>query len=192
MPYSGIIVAFSAFLFVLFSSGEARAHPGHPHPPEEVDEFDIEAFFSSAAHPFTGFDHLLTMLVAGALASGRRGLGMAFVGAVGAGFLSGLASPPWLLALSLVLIGGFLWKGLLKNAWIWGAVVMTGFVHGGAHSADMTGLAEGFGLCAGTMAGVCLSAAVMSLRTLPPVAFRFAGASVAISGVLLTVARLTL
>lgn len=191
LPFPPILAA----LLILFSCAEARAHPGHEHPGEEVDEFDVEAFFAAAAHPFTGLDHLLTMLAVGALACGRRlGPGIAFGGAVGAGFVTGLASPPWLLAVSLVLAGWFLWKGPpLAKTWIWGAVATIGFLHGGAHASGMSGLAPGMGLCAGTMAGVCLGgAAALGLRALSPVALRFAGASLAIIGVFLTVARLSL
>lgn len=191
LPISPILVA----LFVLFSCLDAWAHPGHPHPPEEVDEFDQEAFLSAAAHPFTGVDHLLAMLAVGALAAGgRRRLGIAFAGAVGLGFASGMASPPWMLGLSLVMAGWFLWKGPpVAKVWVWGAVVMTGFLHGGAHAEGMSGLAAGLGLCAGTMAGVFLGgAAAVALKSLPPVAVRFAGASVAVIGVLLTVTRLSL
>lgn len=191
LPILPILVA----LFVLFSCSDAWAHPGHPHPPEEVDEFDQEAFLSAAAHPFTGVDHLLAMLVAGALASGgRRGLGIAFAGAVGLGFASGMASPPWMLALPLVMAGWFVWKRPnVAKMWIWGAVVMTGFLHGGAHAEGMSGLAAGAGLFAGTMTGVCLGGtAAVALKSLPPIAVRVAGASVAVIGVLLTVTRLSL
>ena len=192
LPFPPILAA----LLILFSCAEALAHPGHPHPPEEVDEFDVEAFFSSAVHPFTGLDHLLTMLAVGALACARRlgAAGLAFVGAVGAGFATGLASPAWLLAVSLILAGWFLWKGPpLAKPWIWVAVATIGFLHGGAHASGMTGLAAGMGLCAGTMAGVCLGgAAALGLRALSPVTLRFAGASLALIGLLLTVARLSL
>lgn len=194
LPYSGIPVVLSALLFVLFPFEEAWAHPGHPHPPEEVDEFDKEAFLSAVVHPFTGVDHLLAMLVAGALAAGgRRGVGIAFAGAAGLGFASGMAAPPWILALPLVFAGCFLWKlPPVAKAWVWGAVVMTGFLHGGAHADGMSGLAAGLGLFAGTMAGVCIGGAAAALKALPPVVVRVTGASVAAIGVLLTVARLSL
>lgn len=190
LPIPKILVA----LFVLFSCAEAWAHPGHEHPVEEVDEFDVDAFFSAAAHPFTGLDHLLAMLAVGFLACGGRfGVGIAFGGAVGAGFVTGLASPPWLLGLSLVAVGCFLLKGVpVTRVWLYFAVAMTGFLHGGAHADGMSGIASGLGLFAGTMAGVGLGAVVaLGLRKMPP-ALRFAGASVAAIGVLLTATRLPL
>lgn len=190
LPFSLILVA----LFVLFCA-EAGAHPGHKHPVEEVDEFDLEAFFSAAAHPFTGLDHLIAMLAVGALASGgRRGVGIAFAGAVGVGFVTGLASPHWLPGLSLVVIGCLLLKGVpMTGVWLSVVVAMIGFLHGGAHADGMSGLAAGAGLFAGTMAGVGLGMmAARGLRMLPPIAVRFAGASVAVLGVILTVTRLSL
>jgi len=189
LPFSPILVA----LLVLFCA-EAGAHPGHKHPVEEVDEFDLEAFFSAAAHPFTGLDHLIAMLAAGALAFGvGRGVGIAFVGAVGVGFVMGLALPPWIPGLSLVAIGCFLLKGLpTTKAWLSIVVAMIGFLHGGAHVDGMSGLTAGAGLFAGTMAGVGLGMmAARGLRRLPPIAVRFAGAPVAVIGVLLTVTRLS-
>jgi len=189
LPFIRIVAAG----FALFFAAKAWAHPGHPYPPEEVDEFDVEAFSSAVAHPFTGLDHLLTMLVVGVLAvTARRGLGLAFVGAVSAGFVSGLVTAPWLLALSVAVMGGVLWKGPpMAKAWVWSAVLMAGLLHGGAHAGGMIGITAGLGLCAGTMAGVGLGAAVtMALRALPPMAPRLAGALVWVIGGLLTVARL--
>jgi urease accessory protein len=188
-------LASSLLVFwVLFSAGDAWAHPGHIHPVDEVDEFDDVEFVAAVVHPFTGVDHLLAMLVGGALAArGVRGLGVAFASAVGLGFVWGMESPPWLLALPLIIVGGFLWKGRpVEKRWVWGAFVLMGFLHGGAHAGGMSGLAAGLGLGAGTLAGVGLgAAAAMALKSLPPLATRFAGASVAITGFLLTVARLS-
>jgi urease accessory protein len=184
----------TAFLALLFST-TTWAHPGHYHPPEEVDEFEDESFMSAAAHPFTGMDHLLAILVVGTLAAaGRRGLGMAFAAAVGAGFVAGFVSPPWLLAMTLVIMGGILWKGPPSTrTWVWFAVVLTGFLHGGSHAGDLNGFSAGLGLCAGTLAGVVLVTGLMRrLVSLPPVAVRYAGASVAILGVVLTIVRVSL
>ena len=57
---------FLVVIIALGFSAEAWAHPGHPHPVEEVDEFDDEAFMSALVHPFTGLDHLVVMLAVGA------------------------------------------------------------------------------------------------------------------------------
>lgn len=189
MRNSQKLIFLMALLFVFVSSGQTWAHPGHYHPPEEVDEFEQEAFFSAAAHPFTSWDHLLTMLAAGALAAGgRRVLGAVFVVGVAAGFVSGLVGPGWLLA--LVVMGGVLWKGPPSiQLWAWLAVGLTGFLHGGAHAGEMIGASAGLGLFAGTLAGVELVIWVMRrLVPVPPVAVRHAGACVAVMGVLLTVA----
>jgi urease accessory protein len=184
-----ILTLFTALLV----SSSAVAHPGHYHPPEEVDEFDQEAFFSAAAHPFTGLDHLLAMVAAGALAAGgRRGVGAVFVAGVAAGFVTGLAGPEWLVALTLVAVGGLLWRGPpIAGAWVWIAVGVTGVLHGGAHAGDMGGVAAGLGLVAGTLGGVAMVMIVMRrLVALPQMAVRYAGASVALLGLLLTVTRI--
>lgn len=98
--------------WMFFSCDALLAHPGHVHPPEEVDEFDVEAFFSAAAHPFTDWAHWLTMLVAGGLVvMAGRGPGPALVSALTAGYVSVFFPTPWLLTLLLVLLGGVLWKG---------------------------------------------------------------------------------
>lgn len=106
--HTPLLVAFWMF----FSCGSLLAHPGHVHPPEEVDEFDVEAFFSAAAHPFTDLAHWLTMLVAGGLVvMAGRGPGPALVSAVTAGYVSVFFPTPWLLTLLLVMLAGVLWKG---------------------------------------------------------------------------------
>jgi len=195
MRNSPTLILLLAILCVVISSGQTWAHPGHYHPPEEVDEFDEEAFFVAAAHPFTGLDHLLAMLVVGALAAGgRRGLGAVFVAGVAAGFVSGLVGPEWLVALTLVAVGGCLWRGPpVAGAWVWIAVGLTGFLHGGVHAGDLRGLPAGLGLVAGTLAGVAL--VIMMMRKLASpraVVVRCAGATVAFIGVLLTLARVAL
>lgn len=180
---------------ILLISSAAVAHPGHYHPPEEVDEFEQEAFFSAAAHPFTGLDHLLALLVVGALAASvGPGLGAVFVAAVAMGFATGLAGPEWLVALTLVAVGGLLWRGPpVAGAWVRIVVGVTGFLHGGAHAAEMSGMAAGLGLVAGTLAGVFMVMIVMrKLAALPAAAVRYAGVSVAVVGVMLAVARVAL
>lgn len=180
------------FMALVISSA-AVAHPGHYHPPEEVDEFEQETFFSAAAHPFTGLDHLLAMLVVGALAAAAgSGLGAVFVAAVAMGFVTGLAGPEWLVALTLAALGGALWKGMAAApGWLAAAAGLAGFLHGGAHAQEMHGVAAGLGLGVGTLAGVVLAmVAVRRVAALPAKAVRYAGASVAVIGVLLAVARL--
>ena len=181
----------AVFLFAL--TGTVRAHPGHPHPEPEVDEFDDEAVLSAATHPFTGVDHVLAMLAAGLLASvADRRLGAGFVGAMGLGFAVGYAPAGWLPALAAAAAGFLLLGGSPSpNAGLWALVAVIGFWLGGAHAARMGGFSSGLGLCLGTAIGVWLGAGAASgLKFLSPLGTRVAGGAVLTTGLLLAGARL--
>jgi len=141
------------------------AHPGHPHPELEIDEFDefASAFLSSAAHPFSGLDHLLVALVAGGLAMASRGrsgllLAAAFLGALGAGFAMGVSGGFALLSSAAAGVGLAL-LGLFALARARPATLGTGFLlaamgfsQGAAHALPAVSWPVGAGLLAGTAA----------------------------------------
>lgn len=59
------------FLFVamLAFGGLAHAHPGHPHPVVEVDEFENESAMSLTSHDAASIVWYASLLAAGALAA---------------------------------------------------------------------------------------------------------------------------
>lgn len=57
------------FLAMLAFASQARAHPGHPHPPVEVDEFENEASMSATSHEAASIVWYASLLAAGALAA---------------------------------------------------------------------------------------------------------------------------
>lgn len=91
------LAALALFLPML-----AQAHPGHMHDASFVD---------GALHPFLGIDHLLLLVVAGALAARLRGHalsvpGALFLGLVGAGAVG--AEGAWSYAAGFLLTCGSL------------------------------------------------------------------------------------
>jgi len=148
-----------------FAAPSLLAHPGHPHPEVEIDEFDefASAFFAAAAHPFTGLDHLFVALVAGALAMASRGragllLAAAFLGSLAAGFSFGapaggapLASGAAGTALALL---GLLTLASARPGTIAKCLLVAamGFSQGAAHALPAASWPVGAGLLAGTAA----------------------------------------
>lgn len=187
------IPVFLAALFLsLVSTTESESHHGGHHPAWEVDEFEDDSFRAGLEHPFTGFDHLLGMLVVGMFTclTGRLEIGVVFVGAIGLGFAAGFASPGWLLALS-VIVTGLLLILCSRRALLTPLILVAGagLVQGGAHGSICNGSLAGLGLCLGTAIGVGLGAALARvLGHLPPLAMRLAGASVVVVGIRLLAA----
>jgi urease accessory protein len=166
-------------LVLSLAAGLLSAHPGHPHPEWDIDEFDerIDSFVGGFAHPFGGLDHLVVALVAGALAAtarGRRGLllGAAFVGAFAAGLalgapgaIAGVSAAATLTLLGLfALLGSFVLAsvrpGLVGKGLLLAAM---GFSQGAAHGLAGPSWTVGAGLLLGTTA----VAAVGALAALP-------------------------
>lgn len=180
-----------------------EAHPGHYHPPEEVDEFaDAEAFMMGVKHPFTGLDHLLAALAVGALALGMgRQQGAATMGVFFAAMAFGYAAGhvgfalPMLesgMALAVLAAGVLLMLQPGSGVWLkWGVLGLIGFWNGGAHGMEAANAVYGLGLLAGmlSIAVVGILAAVAAGRWSPQVP-RLAGAAVAVAGVVLIVSRL--
>ncbi len=189
-------------VFTLFGSLPAHAHPGHYHPPTEVDEFDSESFMSAVAHPFTGLDHLMVAVAIGALAflMGKR-LGAAFsalfMGALAIGFMTGKAglALPMLeqgLALSVLAVGSLLISNQKASSFIsFGIAAVIGFWHGNAHGLEMSNAMLGVGLGLGTVSALLIGVGTAQAMTLlSPKAVRYAGGAVAITGVVLCAVRL--
>jgi urease accessory protein len=134
----------------------ASAHPGHYHPPEEIDEFDTAM---AVAHPFTGIDHLVAAVAVGwvAWSLGRRWGGAAvaaYVAACFAGTAAGklVAMPGGIdlaLAGSLACFGAALATGRLRSGPLWVAVVSAfGLIQGASHAAASPPGAAGFAMAA--------------------------------------------
>jgi urease accessory protein len=190
-----------AHVFTLFGSLAAHAHPGHYHPPTEVDEFDSESFMSAIAHPFTGLDHLVVALAIGALAflMGKR-LGAAFsalfMSALAMGFFAGKAGlvMPMLeqgLALSVFGVGSMLINQKMGSVSRFGIAAMIGILHGNAHGLEMSNTMLGLGLGLGTVSALLIGVGTAQAMTLiSSKAVRYAGGAVAITGLVLCAVRL--
>lgn len=189
----------------LIATPTAQAHPGHYHPPEEVDEFADEAFFEGVKHPFTGLDHLLAAFGVGSLAVAMgRQRGLATVGvffaAMSFGFAMGQTGVglPMLetgLALAVLGAGVLLMLQQKANSWIhWGVVALIGFWNGGAHGMEASSGVYGVGL----LVGMAMIAATGALATaaLKKVQFglslpRWSGAALMLAGLVLVIDRMS-
>lgn len=148
----------STALFLLMSGG-ALAHTGTGEPHVHGWMASLQA---GVLHPFSGWDHLLAMLIVGAwavagLRRGRRVLApLAFLGALALGGvlgMAGVAIPGGELAIAAsVVVLAVLW-GLGQRVAPAGGlalIAVAGLLHGHAHGAEMadglfaTGYAAGF------------------------------------------------
>lgn len=190
-------------LSLLSAPFAAQAHPGHDHPLDEpVDEFAAANFAHGVTHPFTGMDHLVAALAAGCLAfslslAGRTAAGLiaagTFLAALSLGYFLGRAGVAMPLreaglALSVVALGAMLlYQHPADPRVALGLMAGVAFWHGNAHGVEGPGLVFGAGLLAGTALVVALGAGAgwMITRWTAPVAIRFAGATVAVAGLVL-------
>lgn len=181
----------------------AYAHPGHPHPFEEVDEFESPAadFAQAVLHPFSGVDHLLAALAVGCLAymMGRK------LGAVAAAMFMGCLALGWGmaklgmalpmmdqgLALSVVAAGLVLVMYARASQVVrFGVIAALGFWHGSAHGVEMASVVPAAGLMVGTGLAVMLGSMVALVSTrLSPSAIKYAGAAAAVAGVVMVAQR---
>ncbi|QIF01249.1 HupE/UreJ family protein [Roseimicrobium sp. ORNL1] len=187
--------------FLLATS--AYAHPGHPHPFEEVDEFESPAadFAQAVLHPFSGLDHLLAAVMVGCLVymMGRKLGAVAsamFIGSLTLGWAIakvGMALPMMEqgLALSVVAAGLMLvMYAKASNAVCFGVIAALGFWHGSAHGMEMASVAPAAGLIAGTGVAMMLGSMVAMVSTkLSPSAIKYAGAAAAVAGVVMVAQR---
>ncbi len=177
-----------AVLGVLAAASPVLAHPGH--------DLGVLAGF---AHPFTGADHLIAMLIVGLWAAKRGGKAVlawpfAFAIALLAGYGLGLGHPalpmvePMILA-SVIALGALVAADLRVGTITGTALIaVAGLVHGLAHGAEASSAASvafPLGMASATAilhlmglgAGLALNAAKR------PVLIRALGAGAAVSGV---------
>jgi len=193
---------FVLALLLLVFVAPADAHPGHYHPPEEVDEFADEAFMVGLKHPFTGLDHLLAALAVGALAVGMgRQQGSAMAGVFFAGLAFGYAAGyagyamPMLesgLALAVLALGVLMmFQSENGMAWRLAVLAVIGIWNGSAHGMETANQTYGIGLLSGTALIAIIGATGAALVSLlSPQAPRFAGAAMAVAGLALAASRL--
>lgn len=178
-----------ALLALISLSGLAAAHTGS----DGGTAAHAHGFSSGLAHPFTGLDHLLAMLMVGVWGSGsarRQWLAPAlFALMLLAGALfsaAGLTLPGIepMIAGSLIVVGALLLspRQLPLAA---GAMAMGGFAlfHGAAHGQELTGSAALAGMLLGTVMLHALGIALgLALRRGAHWLPRLAGAGVALTG----------
>lgn len=189
-------------LVLLGAAGAAQAHVGH-------EGGHAATFLSGLAHPVSGMDHLLAMVAVGlwsavAMPQRRWQAPALFVGVMALGALlahTGLALPlgdslEWLIAASVILLGGLLVSGTaLPLAIGLPVVAASALLHGTAHGLEMvTGeffLAYGAGFVLATallhLGGMGLGAALQRVRAVLP---RLAGALIGGAGLFMLVSRI--
>ncbi|HVU35257.1 MAG TPA: HupE/UreJ family protein [Opitutaceae bacterium] len=172
----------------------AQAHPGHDGPDLTWD------FQSGFAHPFTGLDHILTMVAIGwwAVQLGGRARWLVpgvflLVMTASAAMARGIVPPPGLeqaIAASVVLSGLFLAVAVRMRPTL-AAVIVGAFAafHGLAHGAEMPASASALDYGAGFVASTAVLLAVggaagWAAKRVPQVA-RVAGAVGCLVGVVL-------
>jgi urease accessory protein len=177
------------FVLLLFSSA-AQAHPGH-----------TGGLGAGFAHPFSGFDHLLTMIVVGIWAAqlggrARWGVPLAFVSMMMLGAalaLDGIVLPAVDTGITLSLfVLGLVVASARRVPSAAAAALAAAFAlfHGAAHGVELPGLADprwyGVGFIVATLClhgfGVFLGA--FAQRHLP-IATRMVGAATAVAGIAL-------
>jgi len=197
IPRKGLLA-----LALLGAAGAAQAHVGH-------EGGHAATFLSGLAHPVSGMDHLLAMVAVGlwsavAMPQRRWQAPALFVGVMALGALlahTGLALPlgnslEWLIAASVILLGGLLVSGTaLPLAIGLPVVAASALLHGTAHGLEMvTGesfLAYGAGFVLATallhLGGMGLGAALQRVRAVLP---RLAGALIGGAGLFMLVSRI--
>jgi urease accessory protein len=180
-------IALAAFALPVL----AQAHPGH-------DGHDITwDFTSGAAHPLSGWDHLLAMIAVGLWAAQLGGrsrwlVPTAFVSVMTIGAVLGhtgfaLAGVEQGIAASILILGLLIAAAVRLPATASMAIVgLFALFHGVAHGAEMPATAGGFSYGAGFVAATALLHAIglglgMALKNHAKVA-RFAGGAVALAG----------
>ncbi len=180
-------LALAAFVIPVL----AQAHPGH-----EGHELTWD-FTSGAAHPFSGWDHLLAMIAVGlwsAQLGGRNRwlVPAAFVGVMTLGAIfsyAGFALPgveqgiaASVLALGLLIAAAVRLPSVAALAIVSGFALFHGLAHGAEMPASASGLGYSIGFVASTillqLSGLGLGLALKNQEK----AVRFAGCAVALAG----------
>lgn len=175
----------------------ANAHPGHYHPPGEIDEF--ESLSAGFIHPLTGMDHLILALAAGWLAFAWRGgkssvPALTFLGSLAMGAFAGRgmeagAGLEVALAVTLIAAGAAFFLGKKIHLGVFSiAASIAGLVHGFAHGAEAAGNADFLTYASGFLAGSALLVAMGGLLQMAasklsqPLIPRIAGAALVAFG----------
>lgn len=191
-PASGMKTALAAGVVVLFAAAPALAHPGHGG----------ASFGAGLLHPLSGVDHILAMTAVGLLAAKRGGKALmlwpaAFIAAMMSGYGLGLMNhgavslEPGVLA-SVIVLGVLATStASMPTAPGLGLIGLFGLCHGFAHGAEAPGGAGwaypiGFAVSTTALHGLGLMLGVIVLKLNRPVLLRFAGAGVALGGIVLT------
>jgi urease accessory protein len=189
LPMKKLVLPVAALLLV---PTLAQAHPGH----------DVTGFSHGFAHPLGGLDHLLAMLAVGLWAAqmggrARWAVPATFVTVMSLGGMlgmmglhlpmveSGIAASVLVLGLLIAL------SARLPLAAAMPLVGLFALFHGYAHGAEMPASVSGFEYAAGFVlataglhaAGIALGMGIQRVTSAPLV--RFAGAAIAITGVVL-------
>lgn len=148
-------------LLALALTPVAMAHTGHAH--------GTDGFVQGFMHPFTGADHLLTMLVVGFWAATRRGrllwgLPLTFMSGMALGGVLGMSGVglPWVesgIAASMIVLGAIVAVASLRvpSVAALALVALAGVFHGHAHGAEMTADT----LAGSYMAGMLIATALL-------------------------------
>ncbi|MFZ1499674.1 MAG: HupE/UreJ family protein [Giesbergeria sp.] len=193
-----VLLAFT----LLALTGVAQAHVGH-------EGGHSSTFLSGLAHPASGIDHLLAMVAVGLWSAvawpQRRWLAPAvFVAMMALGAVlahQGLTLPvggalEWLIAASVVLLGGLLVCGAaLPGTWGLVLVAVSAWLHGTAHGLEMAEgasfMAYGAGFVLATallhLGGMGLGVLLQRMRSVLPQA---AGALIGVAGLAMLVSRI--
>lgn len=196
-PHIRIRSRLAAGWALLSSALPLAAHPGHYHPPGEVDEFD--SFAAGFAHPLAGADHALLSIAIGWLLLSRLNRtaivqAVTFLMALCCGALLGRAfgAAP---GLEVALAGTVLCSAILfmlhnrpRSAVLLSVASLAGLVHGLAHGAEAAPGVAFIPYIAGMLAGTAVLLGAGSLLghasalvrgTLPP---RIAGTTLFVAG----------
>lgn len=189
LPMKKLVLPVAA---LLLAPTLAHAHPGH----------DVTGFSHGFAHPLSGLDHLLAMLAVGLWAAQMGGRArwavpatfvtvMALGGALGMMGLhlpmveSGIAASVLVLGLLIALSARLSLAAAMPLVGLF--ALFHGYAHGAEMPASVSGLeyAAGFALATAALhaAGIGLGMGIQRATSAPLV--RFAGAAIAITGVVL-------
>jgi urease accessory protein len=197
------LLSRTPLLAPLLLATAAHAHPGHPHPFDEVDEFESPAadFAQAMLHPFTGLDHLLAALAVGCLAfvMGRKLGALAsamFLGCLALGWAMaklGMALPMMEQGLALSVVGAGLllvMQSKVSQTFRVAIVAALGFWHGSAHGTELSSVSAALGLLSGTSVALMFGSMLALASTkLSPSAIKYAGAAAAVAGIVMVAQR---
>jgi urease accessory protein len=187
------LIAMAGASALLVFAHLASAHPGHA---------GATGIAAGVTHPFTGIDHVLTMIAVGLCAAqiGRRALWMlpaAFLAFMIAGAILGIggthvAMAEQGIAASVLILGLLVAIGSPSRLpAILGLVALFAIFHGYAHGAEMSaGIAPlayafGFAIATAALLAIGIGCGMTMRRSGQPKISRLAGGAIAVCGLLL-------